>query len=148
MSGKKCYICQHPERQRIDEALIAGQPYSRIAKNFDVSRDSVRRHSKHLVALVKKYDTTQELALAGSLKAKIQLREADLLRFQQNAEAKGDISTAITATRELRGYYEFQAKLDGSLKPDQVAVLGVTMNLDEETSRRIARTYLERHPQN
>jgi hypothetical protein len=110
MSGKKCYVCQHSERQRIDEAIIAGQPYLRVAKNFNVSRDSVRRRSKHVVALVKRYDTTQELALARSLKAKIQLREADLLRFQQNAEAKGDIPTAISAMRKLRGYYEFQAK--------------------------------------
>jgi hypothetical protein len=145
---KKCYVCLHPERQRIDEAIIAGQPNLRIAKAFGVSRDSVRRHNKHVAALVRKYDSTQELALAGSLKAKIQLREADLLRFQLNAEQKGDLPTAISATSELRRFYELTAKLEGTLKPEQVAVMGVTMNLDEETSRRIAKTYLERHPRN
>jgi hypothetical protein len=143
---KQCSVCKHPNRVEIDEAIIGGQPFLRIQKNFGVSRDAVRRHSKHLLAVVKKFENTQELALAGSLKAKLLIREGDLLRIQAKAEKHGDLPTAISAIRELRQFHELQARMEGQLKPQEVAV--VAMNLDERTSRRIAETYLQRHPQN
>lgn len=143
---KTCSICKHPNRPRIDEAIIAGTPNLRIEKNFGVSRDSVRRHSKHVLAVVKKYDATQELAQAGNLKAKILMREGDLHRIQQKAEQRDDLPTAIAAIRELRQFHELQARMEGQLKPQEVSVLAV--NLDEQTSRRIAETYLQRHPNN
>jgi trans-aconitate methyltransferase len=143
---KTCSICKHPNRPRIDEAIIAGTPNLRIEKNFGVSRDAVRRHSKHVLAVVKKYDATQELAQAGNLKAKILMREGDLLRIQQKAEQRDDLPTAIAAIRELRQFHELQARMEGQLKPQEVSVLAV--NLDEQTSRRMAETYLQRHPNN
>lgn len=96
--------------------------------------------------MVKKYDATQELAQAGNLKAKILMREGDLLRIQQKAENRDDLPTAIAAIRELRQFHELQARLEGQLKPQEVNVLSV--NLDEQTSRRMAETYLQRHPKN
>jgi hypothetical protein len=94
--------------------------------------------------VVKKYDATQELAQAGNLKAKILIREGDLLRIQQQAEQRNDLPNAIAAIRELRQFHELQAKIEGQLKPQEVSVLPV--NLDKETSRRMAEAYLQRHP--
>jgi hypothetical protein len=141
---KTCSICKHPNRLRIDEAIIAGTPNLRIEKTFGVSRDSVRRHSKHVLAVVKRYDQTQELARGGDLKAKLLMREGDLLRIQQKAEHRDDLPTAKSAIRELRQFHELQARMEGQLKPQEVSVLAV--NLDEQTSRRVASTYLQRHP--
>lgn len=143
--AKTCSICSHRDRVKIDEAIIAGTPHLRIEKDFGPSRAAVRRHSKHVLAVVKRYDATQELAQAGNLKAKLLIREGDLLRIQQKAEQRDDLPTAISAIRELRQFHELTARIEGQLKPQEVSVMAV--NLDEETSRRIAETYLTRHPQ-
>jgi hypothetical protein len=141
----KCTICKHPDREKIDEAIIGGKSIRSIVENFGgTSRETVRRHTKHVLAIVRKHDEIQQLAHAGSLKAKLIMREADLLRIQQQAEINKDLPTAISAIRELRQCHELQAKVEGHLKPQEVAVVAV--NLDEETSRRVARTYLQRHP--
>jgi hypothetical protein len=147
MTSAKCKICKHPQREKIDEAIVAGKSIRDIVGEFGgvVSRESVRRHTKHVLAIVRKFDETQQLAMGGNLKAKIQIREADLLRLQQQAEKNGNVRDAIAAIRELRQCHELQARIEGQLKPAEVNVLAV--NLDEQTSRRIAQTYLERHPQ-
>lgn len=141
---RSCTICNHPERDRIDEAIAVGQSNLQIEKKFKISRETVRRHQKHVQALIKKHNDAEDLARAGSLKAKMMLREADLLRFQSQAEKDNDIPTAIAATRELRQLMELQARIQGELKPQEVGV--IALNLDEQTSRRIAETYLRRHP--
>jgi hypothetical protein len=141
----KCTICKHPDREKIDEAIIGGKSIRQIVDNFGgTSRETVRRHTKHVLAIVRKHDEIQQLAHAGSLKAKLIMREADLLRIQQQAEINKDLPTAISAIRELRQCHELQAKVEGQLKPQEVAVVAV--NLDEETSRRVAQTCLQRHP--
>ena len=140
----KCNICKHPDHEKIDEAIIAGKSIRQIADEFKTaSRESVRRHKHHVLAVMRRYDETEQLAHAGNLKAKLQMREADLYRIQKQAELNKDLPTAISAIRELRQCHELVAKVSGELKPEQIAA--VALNLDEETSKRIARTYLDRH---
>lgn len=144
MTATKCTICKHPDREKIDEAIIAGKSIRQIVETYGgTSRETVRRHSKHVLAVMRRYDETAMLAHAGNLKAKLQMREADLYRIQKQAEMDKDLPTAIAAIRELRQCHELAAKVSGELKPDQIAA--AVLNLDEETSKRIARTYLERH---
>jgi len=41
----QCSICKHPRREEIDEAWVAWGYTGQIAKDFDVSRDSIYRHA-------------------------------------------------------------------------------------------------------
>jgi hypothetical protein len=41
---KRCAICQHPERVRIEALHVAGVSLDKIAAKFDVHRDAVWRH--------------------------------------------------------------------------------------------------------
>jgi len=142
----KCTISKHPEREKIDEANIAGRSIRQIVDDFGgTSGETVRRHTKHVLAVVRKHSETEQPALAGNLRAKMLIRESDLIRLQQQAERKGDVTAAIAAIRERRQFHELQPRMEGQLKPQEVSVLAV--NLDEQTSRRVAQTYLERHPQ-
>lgn len=141
---RSCTICTHPQRAAIDEAIATGQPYLKIEKRFGMSRETVRRHRKHVEALIKKHDEVTDLARAGDLKAKLKLHEAELLRLQADAEKEKDIPTAVRVRAELRQLYELQAKMQGDLKPQEVGV--IAFNLDEQTSRRALETYLRRHP--
>ena len=149
-AGMQTVECEHchelfTDRAGVRVAVIGGKSIRQIVSDFGgTSRETVRRHSKHVLAVMRKYDETAMLAHAGNLKAKLQMREADLYRIQKQAELNKDLPTAISAIRELRQCHELAAKVSGELKPEQIAA--VSLNLDEETSKRIARTYLDRHP--
>ena len=48
---RRCTVCDHPEKHRIDETLVTGAPYRSVAKRFGVSESAVYRHkSEHLPA--------------------------------------------------------------------------------------------------
>jgi hypothetical protein len=43
---RKCKLCAHPERARIEMVRLAGVGLDAIAAQFDISRDSIWRHMK------------------------------------------------------------------------------------------------------
>lgn len=48
---RSCQICEHPERDKLDAALRAGQQKQTIAATYAVSRDALSRHAnRHLDA--------------------------------------------------------------------------------------------------
>lgn len=42
--GRHCVVCRHPDLASIDQALVDQHPITRVAEQFELSRDSVRRH--------------------------------------------------------------------------------------------------------
>ena len=64
-------------------------------------------------------------------------------RIEEQAEASGDYRTALGAIRELCRIVELVAKLRGELhEQPQTNILNV--NLDPDTARKMAQTYLAR----
>lgn len=58
-----CTICQHAQRQAIDQALAGGESNRRIAAQFGVGESAVRRHkASHLPAVVVHAAQQQELS--------------------------------------------------------------------------------------
>ena len=48
-----CKTCTHPAKEEIDKALLAGQPYRSVARQYEASPPSVYRHKQdHLPASV------------------------------------------------------------------------------------------------
>jgi len=47
-----CTVCLHPERARIDQALLSGASNRAIAGQFRVAKSSVNRHRRHVGAAV------------------------------------------------------------------------------------------------
>jgi len=65
---RRCTVCDHPERHGIDEALISGAPYWRVAKRFELSESAVYRHkSEHLPTQLLKAKEVEEAARAYDL---------------------------------------------------------------------------------
>ena len=52
--ARTCTICAHPQREEIDQALVAGREALRdIARRFATSKDAVARHrAEHLPAVI------------------------------------------------------------------------------------------------
>ncbi len=141
-----CSICVHPEREEINAALLAGQPYRSIAKRYEASESAVYRHKlEHLpVHLVKAQDAA-EVAHADNLLEQVKSLQARALTILDKAEASGDLRTALSAIREARGNLELLAKLLGELQ--QEGTVNVIMSPEWLSIRSTIVTVLEPYPQ-
>jgi hypothetical protein len=113
-----CSCCTSPHRREIDLALVAKVPTSVIAKRFDVSNASVKRHGwNHLTA-------TQAAALATALKPSA--IDLDALRESEGSSLLGQL-LAQRATLQTIGQTAFEA---GQYAAAIGAERAVTANLD------------------
>jgi len=121
---RPCSICAHAEREAIDAALVAGEPYRDISGRFGVSRSALTRHkAQHIGQAVAQAQGEAVTAAGGAVLAKIAALEADAKRLQAKAEKSGDYRTAIAALREMVRIVELLAKLQGELTE------GTTINI-------------------
>jgi hypothetical protein len=117
---RPCTICHHPQREAIDQALVAGEAFRNIAQRFAASSDAVYRHKQdHLPQHLCQAKAAQEVRQADALLAKVQALEADARRIQATAEADGDLRTALQGIRKLVRIIELQARLLGELQEGQ-----------------------------
>lgn len=118
---RKCTICAHPDREDIDQALVAGDlSYRAIADRFGIARSSLIRHkTNHLPATLAQAQEAQEVARAGDLLSQLGQLRAEAQRIKNKAEAAGDFRTALTGIRELVRIVELMAKVSGELQEAQ-----------------------------
>jgi hypothetical protein len=111
--SRRCTICDHPECQAIDRALIEGTAKRRIASQFGVSEAAVRRHEKagHVSAAMAKARDAADAAHGDDLLAQCRELQDKALGILSKAERAGDLRTAIAAIREGRSCLELLARL-------------------------------------
>ena len=120
-----CTICRRTDQRAINLALLSGEPFRSIAGRTGVSKSALVRHRINCVPrdLVQARQSNQ-IAEADLLLAevcKLQRRANSILA---KAEAAGDLRTALSAIREIRGSIELLARLAGELRDaTQVNVL-------------------------
>lgn len=113
---RHCTVCDHPQREKIDELLIEGEPYRSIAKQFLLSDAAVYRHKgEHLSKALIKAREVREVAQADTLLEQVQSLQVKTLDILAKAEVAGDLKTSLGAIREARGNLELLAKLLGEL---------------------------------
>lgn len=138
---RRCTICDHPEREAIDQALVNNVSYRLIASQNNVSYKAIERHKKShipkLLAKAQEIQSSQATIIAEAMKEKeaIETSKADNLLQQvkeliiktdgiyDRAEKAGDLRAALGAIRESRGNLELLGKLIGELQD------GVTVNI-------------------
>ncbi len=114
---RRCTICTHKSRAKIDKALVERQAFRALARQYKVSKDALlRHHDDHLPATLMKAHDATEAARADALLAQVvDLRDKALVILTTAQESK-DLRAAIGAIREARGCVELLAKLAGQLK--------------------------------
>ena len=113
---RTCTICTNPDIQGIDQALVAGTPYRAVAERFEISPPSLYRHQQgHLPATLLKAREVPEVAHADGLIAQLQSLQQKALEILNRAEGSGDMRSALSALRELRGTVELTARLTGQM---------------------------------
>jgi hypothetical protein len=113
---RRCTVCDHPARDIIDQALVQGESFRIIAEQRSVSTTAIFRHyHSHIPQHLRQAQAAHEVNQADQLLAKVIALETDAKRLQGQAEAEGDIKTALHAIRELVRIIELQARLVGEL---------------------------------
>jgi hypothetical protein len=129
---RTCTLCNHPQRDSIDRALLAGDSYRHIASQFGTSTGALQRHkADHLPKTLVKAKAAQEVIRADNLLADVRTAEGRSERLYGAAEdileralEVKDLKTALNAIRaavgvmgEARQYMELRGELTGEL-PD------------------------------
>ncbi len=123
--ARTCTICSHPDREAIDEALVAGESTGMLAGRYrTIDERALRRHrSNHVPATLARAHDAEEVATADNLLEKVQSLQSRTLSILDKAEGAGDLRTALGAIREARGNVELLAKLLGELNERPVVNL-------------------------
>ena len=113
---RSCTICEHPEREAIDRALVGDASNRSVASLYDVSEAAVRRHkANHLPAKLLMAEQAAEVAEADNLLDQVRDLQQSTLDILAEAERSKQYRTALSAIREARGNLELLAKLLGEL---------------------------------
>jgi transposase-like protein len=124
---RRCTVCDHPERNGIDQALVTGASYRSVAKRFGLSESAVYRHkTEHLPAHLLKAKEVEEAARADDLLDQVRNLQAHALDILERAEKAGDLRTALAAISQARGNLELLGKLAGELDERPVVNLNVS----------------------
>lgn len=104
-------MCVHPARVEIDAWMVKGASNRRVAKQYDLSDDSVQRHRKHIGAALAEATETRLSQAGAASRSELDALFAEAKRLGEAAEEKGELRTALQAVREMTRLYELQARL-------------------------------------
>jgi hypothetical protein len=113
---RTCTICEHPEREAIDRALVGETSNLSVSALYGVSESAIRRHkANHLPAKLVMAEKAAEVVQADNLLEQVRDLQQSTLNILAGAEQAKQYRTALGAIREARGNLELLAKLLGEL---------------------------------
>lgn len=125
-AGRKCGPCHHKDRALIDRQIVDGRPMLRIAEEFGVSQQALLRHRDHshlpIAAAAAEREEADGARGLDLLASAGELREKALALLAQ-AEAAGDLKTAMQGIRECSRVLELMGKLRGVI--DESATINI-----------------------
>ena len=143
---RSCTVCEHPEKDAIDQALVGSASNRSVASIYDVSEAAVRRHkANHLPAKLVMAEQAAEVVEADSLLRQVGDLQRRALAILDKAEEAGELRAALSAIREARGNLELLAKLLGEL--DERPVLNLNISPEWLELRTVIVGALEPHPE-
>jgi hypothetical protein len=115
--SRVCTACRHPDREAIDRALIAGEPYRDIARRQNISKDALHRHkSDHLPAHLTHAADVEEAATATGLLARLRALNAETADVLKEAKRAADHELRLKAIARAEKQIELEGRLLGELQ--------------------------------
>jgi hypothetical protein len=116
--ARKCTICAHKDRNKIDLALVdPNETLRTISDRFGVSKSSLKRHkeSGHIAKKAARSETAKDERETRSFFDEIADHKNKADTLYNMALDSEDIRGACAALRESRGAIELRAKATGEL---------------------------------
>ena len=125
-----CRVCNGPNREAIDKALITGTPFRHIAAQYGTSTGALQRHKKdHLPQALIKAKEALEIARGDDLIAQMRDLNRRTRVILDKAETSNDLNTALKAIGENRRNQELIGKLIGELGKQEPPDVHQTLHL-------------------
>ena len=113
---RTCTVCTHPDRAAIDRALVAGDAYRNIAQRTGTSATALHRHkADHIPAKLAQAAVATQAADAIDLLSEVRALRRKAYSLLLQAEAAGDIRTALAGVREARACLELLGEMEGEI---------------------------------
>jgi len=139
-------VCDHPSKNSINNRLINGIADTVIGKEFNLSRDSVRRHREsHLPRLLSIAERVSEASNADVLLLRSEELYNKAWELLRKAESTGDIKTAMSGIGQASRVLELLGRLLGEIK--DVKVVSVMSHPDTKELLQIVVSALDGYPQ-
>jgi nanoRNase/pAp phosphatase (c-di-AMP/oligoRNAs hydrolase) len=107
-------VCRHPQREAIDKALVAGQPYWDIAGRYGTSKTALQRHKadhlRELVAEARGRQAAHEAALGTAVREQETAKVEQALDILRQLKAINAASVAILHEARQAGNAETALK--------------------------------------
>ncbi len=113
---RACAVCIHRDRDSIDEAIASGVPIRKIARQHNISKDSVYRHAQnHLPETVKKAHAIKEAGRASELLDRVETLVSEAEGLLKHGKDEKKAKAWSDGIRELRKCLELLARVTGEL---------------------------------
>ena len=114
--SRSCTVCSHPDSVLINEALvIEGQSNRALTRQYDLSKDAIRRHRGHIPQLLVKASQALEVVDADDLLAKVEELRQKAMEVLAEAEDAHDHRIMLAAIDRASKQLELLAKLLGEI---------------------------------
>jgi hypothetical protein len=146
--SRTCTICNHPEREEINVALLGPDSFRKIAARWSVSKTALLRHkADHLPAEIVRAAAVKEEISGGRLLDRLTTLNQEttsILREARTAETK-DNQLALKAIARVERQLLLEGQLLAEMKEDPAAV-DITLAPEWLTLRAAILQTLELHP--
>ena len=114
-TGRPCRVCDHPQRPKIDAAMLRGEPIAALVSLYGIGRSNFYRHRKHL----RPTETASTTPAPGKDDSAKSLRLVVLrtLQIAKDAETHGTRRETLAALRQVAANLELVAKIRATEPP-------------------------------
>ena len=112
--SRACTVCIHPNRAKIDEALVSGTAIRDVAGQNELAKSAVDRHRTHIgTALVQAAQRKTELEddLGDDLLGQANALNRDLRRALEAAKQEGSLSAFLQVADRIQKQLALQPTL-------------------------------------
>ncbi len=117
--SRKCTICEHPDRKRIDKSLVEPNASIRaISIKWHVSRAALSRHvnNGHIIAKIEKSAIAKEAVDADGFVSHLQLKKKRFAEMAAAARNEGDTHLELKVYQVESKFAEMEGKALGAFR--------------------------------
>jgi hypothetical protein len=121
--SRTCTVCNHPSLAEINRLLLCSGSYRAIARQFDLSKDSLARHKEnHIPELLVKSKEIQDTINADTLTGQIEEIRVKIKSLLQQAIDADNLRDAHNFVGDTLRQIELEAKLLGQIQEQSINV--------------------------